>query len=368
MSVTAPWDPRAAVAVGAPLRRVYRVQARHPAYSTPIDLDVDTDADPHLTHDEGWAPYVSADVTVRVPEQATLDLLDPRVGARLLVSAGYVYPGGTEDVHTVADLVLSERTTLRPENRVRLTGLSDEYLVQGAAPVTADLTYNAGSAMRNVIAAIIHVAIPAATIVTDPAVPATSLGQTLTIERGAEGALWSAVADLADRLGAKVYHDGLGTWRIMPAPVLASVSVAQLRTGPTGAITASEAALTRDGFANAVVIKYADGFAWAEATTGPLGTINAPRKVACIDRSTLPKSGGAKAARSILARTLSRGRSLSVTALDALWVTPFRTVTVQLPTGPQERHLIARTQRNLETGLMTVTTRLPDNATITSGE
>ena len=74
------------------------------------------------------------------------------------------------------------------------------------------------------------------------------------------------------------------------------------------------------------------------------------------------------AARVLLGRALSRGRSLSVTAVAAYWLRPGHTVTVQLPTGDQERHLVSRVDFDIPAGLMTVRTRRPVTADVENGE
>ncbi|ARU53514.1 hypothetical protein CBR64_20880 [Cellulosimicrobium cellulans] len=83
-------------------------------------------------------------------------------------------------------------------------------------------------------------------------------------------------------------------------------------------------------------------------------------------RSSL-KASAVAAAR--VRRTISRGRQMSVeAAAAAYWLRPGHTITVQLPTGPQERHLVSSVTFDLPSGTMHVRTRVPVDVTITTGE
>jgi len=369
MSVTSPWDAQAATAVQGAVRRVYTVQANHSSWGSPITLDAVACS---VVHDEAWSPFVQATVRIAIPSDATLDLLDPRLGVRLIVSVGFIYPGGQEDVQEFADLVLVDRATTRPDNVVELTATSDETLVQRWAPIFYDSTdtelfFATGEGIAATIGALVTLA-TGESLTVSPSVGLDVLAQDETVQEGESP--WSLMTELADRLNAWLYHDGLGTWRLDPRPEIAGKSVAQLTTGPLGTIVESSAALSTDVWGNAVVLEYRTDTgttqrSYAIATAGDFSIASAPRTVRKVTRTTPPT---AAAAESVLKRVITRGRSWQVTALDAPWVLPGLTVTVQLPTGDQERHLVQRTARNLDAGLMTVTTRQPFDVTIQSGE
>lgn len=372
-AVTAPWDERAVAAVAGPLRRVWSAVAIIPGVEDEVPLEADPNAaSPTITHDEGWVPRVQSQLTLRCPAQDVLDLLDPRTGVRVGIDAGYVYPGGQRDVHRVAELLVSERAVRRPDNTMVLTLESDERLVMDNAPVFWDSDESAivlasSTPCRSALAQLLNLALAyTPTIVYTPGLADDTLGADVTIAEG--DSFWDALYDIADRIDAQVYHDGLGIWRIGPRPTVAGRSVAQLRVGAGGTITDAETVLARTDWANAVVVRYDTGNAIAVATSGPFSTAEVARKVMTVDRDAMPRTGGARAARALLKRAISRGRSITVSATDALWIRPGHTVTVQLPTGPQERHLVVSTRRELDTGRMHVTTRLPDDITITTGE
>lgn len=69
------------------------------------------------------------------------------------------------------------------------------------------------------------------------------------------------------------------------------------------------------------------------------------------------------AAQNVLAHKITLGRSIKLEAVSALWLRPSHTVTIQLPTGEQERHLVQSVTFAPTEGRMTVTTRQPETLT-----
>jgi hypothetical protein len=73
-------------------------------------------------------------------------------------------------------------------------------------------------------------------------------------------------------------------------------------------------------------------------------------------------------AASLLRRCLAKGRGIDLSAIAAYWLRPTQTVTVQLPIGPQERHLVRAVEFSLHEGTMQVSTKNPDTvSTISTG-
>lgn len=367
MTMTAPWDEQAPDALREPLTHLATL-----AVVTPDGTELPLD--PHrsggtVTFDEAWSPHVEARVTVVVPtDQGTLDALDPRAGARLVVRAGYRYPSGREDVHELADLCLRSRPVRRPASTADLTAHSDEVRLQDTTPLGDTRTLAGTMAVRAALGDLITWALPGTTVALE-ATSTETLGDPLTVTTGAD--LWGTLADLADRINAWVYVDGQRTWRVVDRPALAGVSAYQLEVGPAGTLTDTTSDLSMGEWGNAVLVEYPDGTSvWAKATTGDLAVGTAPTKVVKVTRSA---DGGSPAARkavaqAVLRRALSRGRGFTLTAPAAYWLRPGHTITAALPTGPQERHLVARVAFDLATGAMTVTTRVPDDgATILTG-
>jgi hypothetical protein len=357
-TLTAPYRPDAGQTVAQAHTQVFEAVAVVPG-ADPVPLDV---TDYLLTWDERSAPRVEAELTCRVPDADVLAQLDPRTGVRVEITAGYVLPGGARDVALVADLGLRRRQVSRPADTMSLNAMSDEALVIDASPVTL------GSASGNTIPLAMQALIFQA-LTPDPTVTITHPDTTATTV--AEIAdRWATIADLADSIGAQVFDDGLRHWHIDPVPAVASVAAAILKVGTNGTILSSSSTLDRDDWANTVRLRYR----WTNAlgvdqlvtgsavvASGPYAPATAGTRVYAEDRETPTTTNQANAAAAaLLPRFLSRSRSYTLTAVAAWWLRPGRTVTVQLPTGGQERHLVSRVAFSTG-GRMAVTTRLPDN-------
>lgn len=365
---TAPFREDAEVLLSRSIGHYVKVEAVVPSQAAPIPLDVE---DVSIAWDETQAPRVQCEVTAAVPEdQVTLDLLDPRTGVRLNVYVGYIRPGGDEDVHLVADLGLRERTVNRPSNTMDLTAMSDEMLVIDGSPANLIATGAQASVPEAMRLLMYAATVPDVTVVINhPDQTPTSVSE--ISDR------WETITDLADQIEAAVYDNGLRDIVIEPrVKKVTSVSAATLKVGTNGTILRSDTTLSRDEWANYVYLEYqwrnAGGtdsriIGTATAATGsPFDIAVAGMKIEHIQReSPTTQTAADKAAAVILGRMLSRSRSYSLTAIAAYWLRPGDTVTVQLPTGGQERHLVASVRFDPINGTMDVKTRLPDTASVT---
>lgn len=325
----------------------------------PLDVEAVT-----VGWDETRAPRVAASLTCRIPtNQGTLDLLDPRTGIRVEITAGYRRPDGTVDAQLLADLVLRDRVVTRPDNRMTLRAASDEsLLIDNASTPTGIVGANTTA---NAISAVISQALPAQ----PPTITATAgaaVSGVIFTDR------WDAVDDLADRVSAQVYDNGLRAWFIAPMPVLTTAAPALvLAVGSGGTVIASDTGLTRDeDFANAVVLVYN----WRDAAdvekvirsrarvaTGPYASVGGNVKTLVLDREVATTQAEANtAATSLVKRTVTRGRSFGLDTVAAYWLRPGHTVEVTLPLGPAESHLVTAVEFDPVAGSMHVTTRLPD--------
>lgn len=361
MALTDPFVSGIEKVASAAHRQVFRATAVSGA--TRIDLDVETY---RLGWDERRAPRVGASLICKVPDdQATIDLLDPRTGCRVEITAGYVLPGGVENAFKIADLGLRRRQVGRPDNRMTLTLASDEALAIDGSPAYG-FNISGGSTPLAMQALLNSAMTP------DPAVVITHPDNAATTVNDVQDR-WATVDDLADVIGADVYDNGLRTFYITPRPTVASLSAATLKVGTGGTITGSDAVLDRDDWANYVSLRYrwrnAAGvdqqvIGTATVASGPFAPATTGLKIYTEDRNVPASVGSANAAaKAVLARFLSRSRSYTLSAVSYWWLRPGMTVTVQLPTGNQERHLVASVEFT-DDGSMTVTTRLPDNASV----
>lgn len=371
--ITAPWAPGVADRIAGTLRHIVEVRATHPSWSAPISLDIETGT---LAYSETQMPFVTAQMAMRIPDAATLALLDPRIGVRIEIYAGYVIDR-VRDVHLIANLWLSSRNASRPENLLQLTAESAESRVLAWTPLGASKSFTSASDAGTSISELIHWALPDALVNnTLPAAKFVTGADTLNVGTGDN--LMRAALDIADRGGSGwVYEDGLGMWYVGQRPTATGVSAAILKTGPMGTIRSYSSNMGVNEWFNAVLVEHSwyDGEqrtaqGWAEVTSGPLSVSAVGRRVLKIVREY---TGDAATARTtagvILARTVTRGYGIEVEVAGApYWLRPGQTVTVQLPGSEQERHLVTDVQFSLDgNGIANITTRKPDTFTITTG-
>lgn len=354
--------------VAAAHGQVFTVTAVKADGST-IALDVEGG---RVAWDESSAPRVRASLTCRVPDLGTLVDLDPRSQVRLQLVAGYVRPGGITESAQIADLGLRSRRVVRDKsrtngNRMELQATSDESLALDNSPVFGGSTGSVASVPLAIQALLNQALTP------DPTLTITHSDATATSEVDITDR-WATIDDLADRIDADVYDDGTRQWWITPRPTIAGTAVAALAVGAAGTIVTSSSTLGRDDWANQVKLRYR----WTDASnvahtvigtataTGPFDpTVSGDYKVWTQDRETPSTSTKAnQAAAALLKRFLSRARGYTLSAVAMWWLRPGDTVTVQLPTGGAETHLVVSVAFDPAAYAMTVTTRLPDGVSI----
>lgn len=345
-----------------------------------------------ITFDTEWAPHVQATLTCKVPSTGLNDL-DPRVAARVRISAGYFDPAtpGMEDVQPVADLGIRRRQITRGEggSSMVLTLASDEALLQDWAGVPADVlsgdatTIAAGTHVATACTTLIRKGLGAGTVVNSVAVnPSLTLDTAAQIVSGT--VLWDLIAGLASYRDYHVYDAGLRAWEVKPRPLAAGTPVHRIAYGEN--LVESESTLSRDGdddklsWGNTVIAKWE-----SSSTTNPLenrgyaatpGTVFdpavKPRKVVTVDMAGAASATYATRnarAETIRPRVLVRGRELRMTAVNAWWLRPTHTVEALLPTwGAARNTLVSRVAFRLPSGLMDVTLRHPDDSAVVSGE
>lgn len=344
-------------------QQIVRAYATHPSFIGAMVLQLQ---DISLDWDEQRSPRVEANLTVVIPDNATdLAALDPRTGVRIEIEAGYVRPGGIEDVQTIADLGLREVTLNRPSNTMKLDCASDEMLAIDASPaVTGSIT---GTSHADAISQLIKACISPA-----PKITATVTGAAVTINPVTDR--WDTMNDLADRISAKVYDNGLREWFISAAPTLGTPDLT-LKVGNGGTVLVSDSTLSRDNWFNYVFLLYV----WKDT----LGAEQVIRSTAYVSSGDFAVTGAAgkriykeerevpttqavanAASSSILNRFLARTKAYVVDAIAAYWLRPGMTVSLQLPEDSAPvNYLVQKVSFRPLQGTMTVTTRLSETAT-----
>lgn len=143
-----------------------------------------------------------------------------------------------------------------------------------------------------------------------------------------------------------------------------------LVVGENGTLIDSDTTLTRDEWFNCVAIENTvydpPRIGTAQIKTGVFGTDNIGYKTYYESKDIYSPFGNiaASVAAEILAKKSAMGRGFMLTATAAYWLRPGMPVTVKLPTGPAERHIVQQVTFNPQMGSMKVETRLPENVTI----
>lgn len=346
-----------------------------------ITLDVDAAQTALVAWDETRAPRVTARLAVPAPaDLADLGALDPRLGARLQIDAGYTLPDGTLDVHPLVDLGVRTARVDRPGDLLLLEAQSDEALILdehhgSTGPITVDNAAGKAAALADLVTWFLRNNNPTPTILNafaaDTAYTNDQLGR----------APWDAIDTLADTLDADVYDDGLRTWHITPRPVAAATTAHTLVPGQAGTLIETSKATSRggtgpDGWYNAVDLIFrhrnaagAETVVRGSATigTGPFATTGAAGVRRYVEERDQVVTGAeaAAAAAAIVRRTVTRGSTLTVSAVAAYWLRAGHTVAVALPgdTGTTD-HLVAGVEFDLAAGRMTLTTRAVETYTV----
>lgn len=362
-----PWR-RAKEHLAEDLQHAVEVVATHPDYpDLPMPLQAFS-----IGWDETRAPRVTCTMTVPVPAQDELDMLDPRIGTRLRISLGYILPSGDKVMEEVADLGLRDRSASRPGNVITIVGASDEALVIDGSGVYKPKVSarTAPDAIKKLVESATGYE-PSFFISHDDTTPATLTDYS---------DVWSTIDDQADRMDADVYDDGTRTWNVTERPEVSAVPDVSVKVGRGGTIVSTEANVSRDtDWANEAIVVYRwkdvgdierEIMGRAYTTTGPYRRYGPAGRRTFLDERTVPatKEEANRTAVSLLKRRLSQGRSLTLNAIASYWVRAGHTIEVELPTGPVERHLVSSVEFNPFSGLMSVKTRVPVGATFADEE
>lgn len=339
---------------------------------TSLTLDV---ADHDIDWDETRTPRVQGYLDVPVPEdQATLNLIDPRTLVKVHLLAAYRLGSGEWDEHEVAVLYLRNRRVVRSPGSdvLRLIVASAESLfIDASGPnPTADgsslFTQPSLTAAVRYYVTSLFAGTPLAAMPTDGA------DFTPPVDVPIAPHPWDALSDLAEQYDANIYDNGTARFTVAPRQLLAAETVLALSVGTNGTIMTSNTGISRDDWGNWVAVFYnwTDGAGisqWdggaAHVLSGPFAVAAAGYKVVTVERNMWGSvTTGNRLAATILRRMLARSRSYTIQAVPAWWVRPESTITVQLPLGEQERHLVSRV--GFRPGAMTIETRLPDTASV----
>jgi hypothetical protein len=392
-SYIAPWSPDAEDLIRGALGHTFTVKIYPSILLGPREYLPITVTGCTLTYDEFWSPYVQGELVADIPDADTLAALDPRGLVRVDVSAGYMLPGGVQDVHPMAYCFLSARTVDYPANELRLQFQGFEYVfdqaiatTSGESPIghssggpwTSSTTVSA--ALDDIVDTIRYSILwVAADVVFDDDIGA----RTGWVDPGEP---WAGAAgdnplsmgrEIADRVDGWFRCDELGRFRMGQRDWTVNEASHRLRVGADGTIISSSDAASREQWANRAYVQYD----WSVLTTSG-GTSTAVRKTASgsanLDGSPYDASlvgavvvtaarpwaatngQAAQAAKALLRRHSVRSTALQVAGVAAYWLRPPDGVSVELPVGPQLQLTISAVTFDLTTGRMDIRTRNPE--------
>jgi len=195
-------------------------------------------------------------------------------GQTIYVESGITYLDGSTELVPCGLFVVTQVSGNIHTGPLTVTAVGQEILLKRAVFETATSTKGFASAAA-FIGTQIAAAIPGASFVNASTSGATALA-TKTWDPGAE--VWSALVEVANSVGAELYCDANGTFRLVDVPNIdTAVPVWDVSAGEMGVMVSAEMTLTADDVYNRVVASGENAednkppvSAEAKITTGPL--------------------------------------------------------------------------------------------------
>ncbi|MEX1079802.1 MAG: hypothetical protein WED09_11915 [Homoserinimonas sp.] len=303
-----------------------------------------------LTIDEGWAPYIQADITVAV-DAAAYTALDPREDARVELTLtqefsdnGVLTPGTTVTV----DLGVRRRTRT-PEGDVQLELAGDEALAQDRAHLGPWMERTYGE----VALLIIDYLVPIGAELTSPWPFASLEEPDQSIFPG--DIIWDVLTPVIEQSGLRLFVDTAREWKLAQVPLNHPQSIS-LGSVPVLQETTDTVSRDDESWADSVVVKYdwTDAAGEAHSETDIAWTGSAPSKTKVIERGFAYP--GAGAAQHVLNRAQARGRSIDSVAVSNYSVRPGMQLTLPVSDGFLSGRVAAVTW-SLDDDRMTITPR-----------
>ncbi len=172
-------------------------------------------------------------------------------GQQLYVERGVRYLDGTEERVPLGVFVITAVSGNVHEGPLTIAGAGMEVLVRRSKYETAAST--GGRTATQFVQAALQEAIPGASLVSTASRGSSSLA-TKTWDPDTDR--WTAIREVATSIGAEVYCDAYGTFRMVdiPDPDVLGSPVWNVNAGPRGVMVSAEIALSSDDVFNKVIV------------------------------------------------------------------------------------------------------------------
>ena len=355
---TVNYDPSLEDRLRHPIQHLYRVTV-YPQTGGTFQLAVDGALS--VSFSMSWAPYAQASVTVKTPRTASERAnLDGRLRTYVGIELGYNLDGSAVSMNEAVRLRIQDVDEDLLAGTKTLTHPGRAMEAQGADRVEGWDAAMPKDGVREAVQWILERS-QNGTVTIDN--PGYGLGYRPDLVAGftASGGsdLWSVASGLAGSASFKLWHDGVGTWKMLPRyNTTGDVYGTMLRTGKTGTITSLRRKLSRTPWANRVILNYENGIqGYAAIWYGTYGFTTVGWKTYTQSAKGTPdKDSADAAARAMLATLSARGYSYSIQAAAAYWIRPGMTVPVKSGRGPYERQIVESVSFDPLEGLMTIDT------------
>lgn len=371
------------------------------AYVEGQEIDV---IDASVTLDETWAPYAQAELTIALPNETVLDLLDPRNDVRVSIymtqtfgnsdqvsvlttqfggqtcaavttawtglflyeiSAQHYYPFNAFGLRAATtrslNLTLRERRLDYANSEVSLTLSSDEALLQDYALVQNTNYVPNTTSVRYIIQYVLSLI---GRTLTDGSADGTFAADAGIWEPGQNA--WDYLQPLIQAAGLRLYCDENRVWYLVSdvTNIPGSIQLAY-----TGTVTDANETISRDStdWYDAVVIKYeyVDGSGNTIVAYDSASTLGFSKVLNLTYDTAYP---GAGAAARVLARAQGRGRVNDISAISDYSAAPGIEASITMPFVDTQVGNLSAVTWNYPNDEMTVKTRglieVPDTAWI----
>lgn len=364
-----PFNPDAVAKIAESTRHYYKVVA-YPIDGDAVELEV---FGMIIGFEEDRAPHISARITCGIPEsQEVIDSLDGRKGTRVSIELGYDLDNGKADAQIVADLMVGTNTLKLDAKgaEMELTAFSDELRVQGQE-ILGDEKIN-----KTGIEPLVTSILTGTQFIGEKFIGsdfpdnygAAELTEMDTIEPGDNA--WDIIQEAGERTNTWIYCPMGRDWLIVPRPEIVSTPHHTLEDGENGTIISATKKTDRKDFFNMVILNYTwrnppavNEFKLTGSAFISHGEFNVAKVGAKVHREDIrkkvTKAQAHAAAKSILARKLSKGHTYDVTALALYSLRPGHTVRLKLFNADQLL-LVQSVSFSPEVGLMDLVLRKPE--------